>query len=172
MQINLPSWSCIRDGQEADAPTCRSLSWTLSEEDVFWLKLLVNFAVPHLSAMSQPMGFRTLATRMRNAWRKRMNVNLTGACGCEWPSQDDGCGCVHTKRVNSGVVLLGERGNLYFCNKVITNALPTGGVTTVTRPCPQLFVENKSQRINCIYCLYSNRLEQKLKEITKKTHWA
>lgn len=28
--------------------------------------------------------------------------------------------------VSSGVVLLGERGNLYFCNKVITNALPQG----------------------------------------------
>lgn len=30
----------------------------------------------------------------------------------------------------AGVVLLGERGNLYFCNKVITNALPRGVVTT------------------------------------------
>lgn len=28
--------------------------------------------------------------------------------------------------VSSGVVLLGERGNLYFCNKVITSALPQG----------------------------------------------
>lgn len=25
-----------------------------------------------------------------------------------------------------GVVLLGDRGNLYFCNKVITDALPQG----------------------------------------------
>lgn len=28
--------------------------------------------------------------------------------------------------VSCGVLLLGERGNLYFCNKVITNALPQG----------------------------------------------
>lgn len=40
--------------------------------------------------------------------------------------------------VSSGVVLLGERGNLYFCNKVITNALPQGGVTTVRRVCHHL----------------------------------
>lgn len=28
--------------------------------------------------------------------------------------------------VSPGVVLLGERGNLYFCNKVITDAPPQG----------------------------------------------
>lgn len=38
----------------------------------------------------------------------------------------------------AGVVLLGERGNLYFCNKVITNALPRGVVTTVTCLCRHL----------------------------------
>lgn len=81
MQINLPSRSCIRDGQEADTPThgrSHGLWQRHGEGEVesSRLMLLVNFVVLHLLLCFNQWNARG----EQRGGRERMNVKGESVC--------------------------------------------------------------------------------------------